>query len=85
MDLGGIQEEAKHVPGIHAIVFRNPMRIPNNLPKAIVSKSLYTNNTITYHGFFYYLDIARAQCKAKEVPTLTNIGFNRMGAISSYP
>jgi hypothetical protein len=48
-------------------------RTPKNLLVTTVWKSLYTNNTIIYHGFFYYLDIARAQRKAKEVPALTDI------------
>ena len=49
------------------------MRAPKNLLVTTVWKSLYTNNTIIHHGFFYYLDIARAQRKAKEVPALTDI------------
>jgi hypothetical protein len=35
-------------------------RTPINLPRLLISKSLYTNITIIYYGFFYYLDVTRA-------------------------
>ena len=35
-------------------------RTPINLPRLLISKSLYTNTTIIWYGFFYYLDVTRA-------------------------
>ena len=50
----------KENKGAYSINITLLVRTPINLPRLLISKSLYTNTTIIWYGFFYYLDVTRA-------------------------